>query len=90
MAITDKEELKKLLNQSDWDCPNEKAYRARIRNPQTAIRAFCVICQGGHVASVNDCAKLNCPLYPFREGKNPFTNRKGNPEALLKQNGENQ
>lgn len=77
-------EVKENLLISDWDCPNEKKYRARVRNPQTAIRAMCVICMGGSAVEVAHCTKINCVLYPFRMGKNPFSKAKGNAEALRK------
>lgn len=50
----------------------EKKYAARISNRATAIRSFCVNCQGGFVAGVKDCASVTCPLHPFRMGKDPF------------------
>ena len=50
----------------------EKKYRARIKNRATAIRGYCVECQGGFIAGVKDCVAVTCPLFPFRMGKDPF------------------
>lgn len=47
-------------------------YRARIKNRTTAIRAYCVECQGGDTAAVRDCPSMTCPLYSFRMERNPF------------------
>ena len=46
--------------------------RGRVKNVNTGIRAFCIDCQGGDTPSVRNCPSFNCPLYPFRMGKNPF------------------
>lgn len=47
-------------------------YQKRIKNRATGIRAYCVWCQGGHVAGVAECAAVTCPLHPFRMGKDPL------------------
>jgi hypothetical protein len=48
----------------------ERTYRNRIRSPLTGIRAFCVHdCKAGSPKAVSSCAKLQCPLWPFRMGK---------------------
>lgn len=49
-----------------------KKYASRIKNRATAIRAYCVQCQGGEVAEVRRCPALTCPLHPFRMGKDPL------------------
>lgn len=48
-----------------------------IKNPVKAIRAFCVECMGGSSQEVKNCtsapgSRYPCPLYPFRQGENPF------------------
>lgn len=40
-----------------------------------AIRAKCIDCSGESVAEVRACALADCPLHPYRMGRNP--NRKG-------------
>ena len=43
--------------------------------PIKAIRAHCLKCGGGQPKEVRDCLIPECPIFPFRMGKNP--NRKG-------------
>jgi hypothetical protein len=43
--------------------------------PVKAIRAKCLDCCGGDKPEVRDCAAINCPLHPYRMGRNP--NRAG-------------
>ncbi len=43
--------------------------------PVKAIRAKCLECSGSQPKEVRDCVIHQCPLYPFRMGKNP--NRQG-------------
>lgn len=40
--------------------------------PQKAIVDFCISCMGYHKSYVKECTALNCPLYDFRLGKNPY------------------
>lgn len=49
----------------------EKFYRDRIRSPLTAIRAFCVMNEGGP-KKANECTSVTCPLWLFRQGSNAF------------------
>ena len=46
-----------------------------IPTPLKAIRAKCLDCSAGSADEVRKCTIKDCPLYPFRSGKNP--NRKG-------------
>ena len=43
--------------------------------PIKAIRAKCLECSNGQLSEIRECVIPDCPLYPFRMGKNP--NRKG-------------
>ena len=45
-------------------------------SPLKAIRAWCLECSCGVRAEVRNCTMLDCPLYPFRMGKNPNRKRK--------------
>ena len=46
-----------------------------IKSPIRAIRAHCLGCaQSAHEVTL--CPISDCPLYPFRFGKNPFHQRK--------------
>lgn len=49
-----------------------------------AIRAKCLDCTCNQIAEVRKCPIERCPLHPFRMGKNPFSNRKGNPNLFKK------
>jgi hypothetical protein len=48
------------------------SYRTRIKTRASAIRTFCVDCQGGEVKGVKECEAMNCPLWPFRMGTDPL------------------
>ncbi|MDH6235162.1 hypothetical protein M2281_005784 [Mesorhizobium soli] len=41
-------------------------------SPIKAIRAKCIDCSGANVAEARKCVTVNCPLWPFRMGVNPF------------------
>lgn len=43
--------------------------------PVKAIRAYCLECSNQQPSEVRDCHLTDCPLWPYRMGKNP--NRKG-------------
>jgi len=60
-----------------YDAKNlaEIRYRNRIRNRATGIVAKCVDCAGTR-KNVTECAAVDCPLWAFRLGSNPFRRRK--------------
>jgi hypothetical protein len=39
--------------------------------PVKSIRKYCLDCAGDSPKEVRLCPAKNCPLYPFRMGKNP-------------------
>ena len=43
------------------------------------IREKCLDCTCQQINEVRKCKIERCPIWPFRMGKNPFSNRKGNP-----------
>jgi hypothetical protein len=51
-------------------------------SPLKVIRAKCIDCCSGQVGEVRKCVATTCPLWPYRMGENPFTNRKGHPATL--------
>jgi len=55
-------------------------------SPLRAIREKCIDCSGGSTKEVKLCVIPDCPLYPFRLGKNPSRVGIGNrkPEFLKK------
>ena len=54
-----------------------------ITSPLKAIRAKCIDCCCNQLAEVKLCPSSDCPLYPFRMGKNPFRAKREIPEELL-------
>ena len=50
---------------------------ARVRNPLTAIRAFCVTCMGGYINLIPECTSPKCPLFAYRMGRNPNAKARG-------------
>lgn len=52
-------------------------------NPLKAIRAKCLDCCCSQINEVKLCPSQDCPLHPFRFGKNPFRKaREYSPEQL--------
>lgn len=45
-----------------------------IISPIRAIRAKCVDCCGDSIYEVKNCLSIECPLYEYRFGKNPYFN----------------
>lgn len=43
-----------------------------IEKPLKAIRAKCIECCCKRLSEVRECKSEECPLHPFRMGKNPF------------------
>ena len=41
-------------------------------SPIKSIRAKCIDCCCGNAAEVRKCTVTDCPLWPFRMGRNPF------------------
>ena len=46
------------------------------KSPLKAIRAHCIECMCGSPNEVRLCPIDDCPLFPFRFGKNPFRVKK--------------
>ena len=46
------------------------------KNPVKAIREFCLDCSGDSSKNVKECTSVNCPLHPFRLGKNPYRTKR--------------
>ena len=53
---------------------------ANLQNPVKAIRAKCLDCCGQQANEAKMCPAQDCPLYPFRFGKNPYRKRELTPE----------
>ena len=48
------------------------------------IRAKCLDCSCYQPSEVAKCTATGCALWPYRMGKNPFSNRRGNPAGFRK------
>ena len=51
-----------------------------------AIRRKCIDCTAGFAPAISGCEMIDCALWPFRMGKNPFHASAGkpNPNAFKK------
>lgn len=56
--------------------------KARARNPVTSIRAKCIDCTGGELATVRECTFTGCGLYPYRFGGDPYRGKPKPPDYL--------
>lgn len=45
------------------------------RNVLRAIRLKCYDCSSYNIIEIKECPVKECPLYPFRQGNNPFRKR---------------
>lgn len=64
------DDIVRLLRAPQNDENVDLVYRNRIKGRLTAIRAFCVFCQGGSPKAARLCANVTCPLWAFRTGAN--------------------
>src|SRR6266436_1715501 len=46
------------------------------------IRAKCIDCSAGSEAEVRKCTAINCALWPYRMGSNPYRTRTISPEHV--------
>ena len=42
------------------------------KNPVKAIRKKCLECSGDYIKEVENCPVVECAIWPFRFGKNPY------------------
>lgn len=54
------------------------------KTPLRAIRAKCLDCSCGSANEVKLCPCTNCPLYPYRAGRNPYRSRAMSEESKIK------
>jgi hypothetical protein len=65
----------------------DRALLERVHPPAPlldVIREKCLDCCCYQPSEVDKCTAVGCSLWPYRFGTNPFSNRKGNPEAFLR------
>lgn len=48
----------------------------RAQNPLKAIREKCLDCCCGNAAEVRKCVAVDCALWPYRMGRNPFRKKR--------------
>lgn len=53
--------------------------------PLKAIRKTCLRCQGNSSRGVDECSSVDCPLWKFRYGKDPWRKSKQYTEEELEQ-----
>lgn len=46
------------------------------KSPLKAIKAYCFECSGNQREEVKRCPVMNCELYAFRLGKNPYRKKR--------------
>ena len=57
-------------------------------NPIKAIREKCLDCCCGCASEVKECTIEECPIYPYRFGKNPFRQKREMTEEERKELGD--
>ena len=58
-----------------WLASSITAHIPQGKGPGAAIRRKCLECTNGQLADITHCPITNCPLWPYRSGKNPFHKR---------------
>lgn len=53
-------------------------------NPVKVNREKCIDCCCGNMAEVSRCTAANCPLHPWRMGKNPYRKQRERTEEEKK------
>jgi hypothetical protein len=56
--------------------PDFLSLKFRAQNPLKAIREKCLDCCCGNAAEVRKCVAVDCPLWSFRIGTNPFRKKR--------------
>jgi hypothetical protein len=66
-----------LIGKHPGDVPSEiLSLKFRAQNPLKAIREKCLDCCCENAAEVRKCVAVDCPLWPFRMGTNPFRKKR--------------
>ena len=66
-----------LIGKHPGEVPSEiLSQKFRAQNPQRAIREKCIDCCCGDTSEVRKCVAVDCALWPFRMGKNPFRKKR--------------
>ena len=65
----------------------EEEFNREVRENTNVLRAIklkCLDCSSYNTNEIKECPVKNCPLYPFRLGKNPFRKRELSEEERTK------
>lgn len=66
-----------LIGKHPRDVPSEiLSLKFRAQNPVKAIREKCLDCCCGNAAEVRKCVAVDCALWPYRMGANPFRKKR--------------
>lgn len=70
------------------DCiKTEEDFRKEVSENTNVLRAIklkCLDCSTYNINEIKECPVKNCPLYPFRLGRNPFRKRELSEEERTK------
>ena len=62
-----------LIGKHPGEVPSEiLSQKFRAQTPLRAIREKCIDCSYGDTSEVRKCVAVDCALWPYRMGKNPF------------------
>ena len=66
-----------LIGKHPGEVPSEVlSQKFRAQNPLRAIREKCIDCSCGDNSEVRKCVAVDCALWPYRMGKNPFRKKR--------------
>jgi hypothetical protein len=66
-----------LIGKHPSDVPSVSlCLKFRAQNPLKAIREKCLDCCCGNASEVRKCVAVDCALWPFRVGTNPFRKKR--------------
>ena len=66
-----------LVGHRPSDVPSQiLSLKFRAQNPLKAIREKCLDCCCANAAEVRKCVAVDCALWPFRMGANPFRKKR--------------
>ena len=66
-----------LIGKHPGDVPSDfLSQKFRAQNPLKAIREKCLDCCCGNASEIRKCVAVDCALWPFRMGSNPFRKRR--------------
>ena len=70
------------------DCiKTDEEFKKEVRENTNVLRAIklkCLDCSTYNINEIKECPVKECPLYPFRLGKNPFRKRELSEEERSK------